>query len=37
MKVALDYLVKSEAVSEAGKIDDVLTHLNEETNIELAW
>ena len=37
MKVALDYLAKSEAVSEAGKIDDVLTHLNEETNIELAW
>jgi hypothetical protein len=37
MKVALDYLAKSEAVSEAGKIDDVLTHLNEETNIKLAW
>ena len=37
MKVALDYLAKSEAISEEGKIDDVLTHLNEETNIELAW
>lgn len=37
MKVALDYLAKSEAVSEAGKIDDVLTHVKEETNIELAW
>jgi len=37
MKVALDYLAKSEAVSEAGKIDDVLTHVKEETNIKLAW
>lgn len=37
MKIALDYLAKSEAVSEAGKIDDVLTHVKEETNIELAW
>jgi len=37
MKVALDYLEKSEAVSEAGKIDDVLTHVKEETNIKLAW
>lgn len=37
MKVALDYLSKSEAISEAGKIDDVLTHINEETNIKLAW
>lgn len=37
MKVALDYLAKSEAISEAGKIDDVLTHVKEETNIKLAW
>jgi hypothetical protein len=37
MKVALDYLAKSEAVSEAGKIDDVLTKLDAETNIKLAW
>lgn len=37
MKVALDYLAKSEAVSEAGKIDDMLTKVNEETNIKLAW
>ena len=37
MKVALDYLAKSEAISEAGKIDDVLTHVKEETDIELAW
>ena len=37
MKVAFDYLAKSEAVSEAGKIDDVLTHVKEETNIKLAW
>lgn len=37
MKVALDYLSKSEAISEAGKIDEVLTHINEETNIKLAW
>lgn len=37
MKVALDYLAKSEAVSEAGKIDDMLTKVKEETNIKLAW
>ena len=37
MKVALDYLAKSEAISEEGKIDDVLTKLDAETNIKLAW
>ena len=37
MKVALDYLEKSEAISEEGKIDDVLTKLDAETNIKLAW
>lgn len=37
MKVALDYLAKSKAISEEGKIDDVLTKLNAETNIKLAW
>lgn len=37
MKIALDYLEKSEAISEEGKIDDVLTKLDAETNIKLAW
>lgn len=37
MKIALDYLKKSEAISEEGKIDDVLTKLDAETNIKLAW
>ena len=37
MKVAFDYLAKSEAISEEGKIDDVLTKLDAETNIKLAW
>lgn len=37
MKIALDYLKKSEAISEEGKIDDVLTKLDTETNIKLAW
>lgn len=37
LESAMDYLQKSEKVSTTGKIDDVLSNLKEEENIELAF